>query len=71
MWLGNKTITFGYHVALLLTIIVQCNPFTVHGASESDLFYTEFFLKSCHKGCFISYPVSIEDLLERQDCGIF
>ena len=45
MWPGNKTITFGYHVALLLTIIVQCNPFTVYGASEPDLFYTEIFKK--------------------------
>ena len=71
MWPGNKTITFGYHVALLLTIIVQCNPFTVYGTSEPDLFYTEMFKKSCHKRSFISYPVSIEDLLEKQDCEYF
>ena len=43
----------------------------VYGASESDLNIIQNFLDRCHKRRFISYPVSIEDLLKKQDCEIF
>ena len=43
----------------------------VYGASESDLNIIQNFLDRCHKRRFISYPISIEDLLKKQDCKIF
>ena len=43
----------------------------VYGASEPDLNIIQNFLDRCHKHCFISYPVSIKDLLKKQDCKIF
>ena len=43
----------------------------VYGASEPDLNIIQNFLDRCHKRRFISYPVSIKDLLEKQDGKIF
>ena len=42
-----------------------------YGASEPDLNIIHNFLDRCHKRHFISYPVSIKDLLKKQDCKIF
>ena len=39
-------------------------------ASESDLNIIKLFLDCCHKYHFVSSPVSIKDLLYRQDCKI-
>ena len=35
------------------------------------ILYTRNCLDRCHKRRFISYPVSIKDLLKNQDCKIF
>ena len=43
----------------------------VYGASEPNLNIIQNFLDRCHKRRFISYPVSIKDLLKNQDCKIF
>ena len=42
----------------------------MYGASESDLNILQLFLDHCHKHRFVSFPVSIKDLLYRQDCKI-
>ena len=42
---------------------------SVYGASETDLNIIHF-LDRCHKRRFVSFPVSIKDLLYRQDCKI-
>ena len=43
---------------------------SVYGASESDLNIIQLFWDRCHKHRFVSSPVSIKDLLYRQDCKI-
>ena len=43
----------------------------VYGASAPDLNIVQNFLDGCHKRRFISCPVSIKDLLKKQDCKIF
>ena len=43
----------------------------IYGASEPDLNIIQNFLDGCHKRRFISYPISIKDLLNKQDCKIF
>ena len=43
----------------------------VYGASESDLTSIQNFLDRCYKRRFISYPILINDLLNKQDCKIF
>ena len=46
-------------------------PFCIiYRASESDLNIIQLFLDRCHKRRFVSSPVSIKDLLYRQDCKI-
>jgi len=40
------------------------------GASEPDLNIIQHFLGRCHKRRFVSFPVSIKDLLYKQDCKI-
>ena len=42
-----------------------------YGASESDLTSIQNFLDRSYKRCFISYPILINDLLNKQDCKIF
>ena len=44
---------------------------SVYGDSEPDLNIIQNFLDRCHKRRFISYPVSIKDLLKKQDRKIF
>ena len=68
----------GYQVSLvslvLFTSLVLPNfvyGLPVYGASEPDLNIIQNFLDRCHKRHFISYPVSIKDLLKKQDCKIF
>ena len=46
---------------LVLPNFIYGSP--VYGASEPDLNITQNFLDRCHKRRFISYPVSIKDLL--------
>ena len=63
-----------YHLYHLFTSLVLPNfvyGLPVYGASESDLNIIQNFLDRCHKRHFISYPVSIKDLLKKQDCKIF
>ena len=43
---------------------------SVYGASESDLNLIQHFLDRCHKRRFVSSPVSIKNVLYRQDCKI-
>ena len=43
----------------------------VYGASEPDLNIIQNFSDRCHKRRCISYPVSIKDLLKKQDSDIF
>ena len=43
----------------------------VYGASESDLTSIQNFVDRCYKCHFISYPILINDLLNKQDCKIF
>jgi len=43
---------------------------SVYGASEPDLNIIQHFLGRCHKRRFVSFPVSIKDLLYKQDCKI-
>ena len=42
----------------------------VYGASEPDLNIIQHFLSRCHKHQFVSFPVSVKDLLCKQDCKI-
>ena len=46
---------------LVLPNFIYGSP--IYGASEPDLNITQNFLDRCHKRRFISYPVSIKDLL--------
>ena len=58
----------------LITVLVSPNfiyGLPVYGASEPDLNIIQNILDRCHKRRFISYPVSIKDLLKNQDCKIF
>ena len=43
----------------------------VYRASESDFTSIQNFLDRFYKGRFISFPVLINDLLNKQDCKIF
>ena len=43
----------------------------VYGASESDLTSIQNFLDRCYKRRFISNPILMNDLLNKQDCKIF
>ena len=43
---------------------------SVYGASESDLTVIQNFLDRCHKRRFISFPVFIKNLLNKQDRNI-
>ena len=43
---------------------------SVYGASESDLTVIQNFLDRCRKNCFISFPVFIKNLLNKQDQNI-
>ena len=43
---------------------------SVYGASESDLTAIQSFLDRCHKRRFISFPVFIKKLLNKQDRNI-
>ena len=63
-----------YHSYQLFTSLVLPNfvyGLPVYGASEPDINIIQNFLDRCHKRRFISYPVSIKDLLKKQDCKIF
>ena len=58
----------------LFTVLVSPNfiyGLPVYGASEPHLNIIQNFLDRCHKRRFISYPVSIKDLLKKEDCKIF
>ena len=58
----------------LFTVLVSPNfiyGLPVYGASEPDLNIIQNVSDRCHKRRFISYPVSIKDLLKNQDCKIF
>ena len=54
--------------SLVLPNFTDC--LSVYGASEPDLNIKKHFLDRCHKRRFVSFPVSIKDLLHRQDCKI-
>ena len=57
----------------LFTVLVSPNfiyGLPVYGASEPDLNIIQNILDRCHKRRFISYPVSMKDLLKKQDCKI-
>ena len=43
---------------------------SVYGGTESDLNIIQHFLDRYHKRCFVSFPVSMTDLVHRQDCNI-
>ena len=43
----------------------------VYGVSESDLTSIQNFLDRCYKRHFYSYPILINDLLNKQNCKIF
>ena len=61
-------------ILLLFTSLVLSNfiyGLPVYGASEPDLTIIQNFSDRCHKRRFISYPVSIKDLLKKQDSKIF
>ena len=63
-----------YEIDHLFTVSVFPNfiyGLPVYGASEPDLNIIQNILDRCHKCRFISYPVSIKDLLKNQDCKIF
>ena len=54
--------------SLVLPNFTYC--LSVYGASEPDLNIIKHFLDRCHKRRFVFFPVSIKDLLYRQDCKI-
>ena len=54
--------------SLVLPNFTYC--LSVYGASEPNLNIIQHFLDRCHKRRFVSFPVSIKDLLYRQDCKI-
>ena len=60
-----------YHLFTVLVLPNFIYGLPVYGASEPDLNIIQNFLDRCHKRRFISYPVSIKDLLKKQDCKIF
>ena len=65
MFLGpleKNNILFLFFTSLVLPNFKYGLP--IYGASEPDLNIIENFFHRCHKRRFISYPVSIKDLLE-------
>lgn len=54
--------------SLVLPNFIYC--LSVYGASEPDLSIIQHFSDRCRKRHFISFPVSIKDLLCTQDCKI-
>ena len=54
--------------SLVLPNFTYC--LSVYGGSEPDLNCIQHFLGPCRKRCFVSFPVSIKDLLYKQDCTI-
>ena len=54
--------------SLVLPNFTYC--LSVYGASESGLNIIQLSLDRCHKHHCVSSPVSIKDLLYRQDCNI-
>ena len=54
--------------SLVLPNFTYC--LSVYGASEPDLNIIKHFLDRCHKRRFVSFTVSIKDLLYRKDCKI-
>ena len=54
--------------SLVLPNFTYC--LSVYGASEPDLNIIKHFLDRCHKRRFVCFPVSIKNLLCRQDCKI-
>ena len=58
----------------LFTVLLSPNfifGLPVYGASEPDLNIIQNILDRYHKSRFISYVVSMKDLLKKQDCKIF
>ena len=55
--------------SLVLPNFTYC--LSVYRASESDLNIIQLFSDRCHKHRFVSSPVSIKDLLYRQNCKLF
>ena len=43
----------------------------VYGASEPDLKIVQRFLDRCYKRSYVSLPVRVHDLLQKQDIKIF
>ena len=54
--------------SLVLPNFTHCP--SVYRASEPDLNIIPHFLDRCYKRHFVSFPVSIKDLLYRQECRI-
>ena len=47
------------------------NPFATFSSTKNQIWILyNFFLDRCHKHRFVSSPVSIKDLIYRQDCKI-
>ena len=44
---------------------------SIYGASESDLKVVQRFLDRCHKRNYISFPIRVHELLQKQDTKIF
>ena len=44
---------------------------SIYGASESDLNVVQRFLDRCYKRNYISFPIRVHELLQKQDTKIF
>ena len=55
----------------LRSSVWHTNGLPVYGVSESDLTSIQNFLDRCYKRRFISYPILINDLLNKQGCRFF
>ena len=66
------TLLFGWHrSSFYIHFLANFNyALSVNGASESDLTVVQNFLDRCHKRGFISFPVFIKNLLNKQDRNI-
>ena len=66
------TLLSGRDRSLFISIVLPNFSYTlsVYEASESDLTVIQNFLDRCHKRRFISFPVFIKSLLNKQDRNI-
>ena len=65
----NQTEIDNFFRSLVLPNIIYV--LSIYGASESDLRVVQRFLDGCYKRNYISFPIRVHELLQKQDTKIF